>query len=283
MKTIKLIGGLGNQMFQYALYKAMICKGQKAMIDDYTYFKYEHCPSHAKYSLDIFDLKYNSIINHKFLLFIMLLERYLNRLGLNITLLSKYNEKIISTYENSVFETDKSYIIGFWQTEKYFQDIANEIKTDFTYKGKWSQKNLKYKKMMQESNSVCIHIRRGDYLNLSTIYGGICTEEYYLSAINYIKHREKNPIFYVFTNDMEWSKQFFENESNVIFVEGNEEENSYMDMILMTYCKHHIIANSSFSWWGAWLANKDGITIAPKKWLNTKETPDIWCDGWIKM
>lgn len=283
MKTIKLIGGLGNQMFQYALYRAMKCKGQKAIIDDYTYFKYEHCPSHAAYRLDIFSLKYNSLINNKFVLIILYLERFLKHLRLNITLVKKFEEKEVSTYDDSVFNTDKSYIVGYWQTEKYFQDFANEIRADFTYNGKWSKKNLEYRKMMQTSNSVCIHIRRGDYLNLSTIYGGICTEEYYLNAINYIRSKEKNPVFYVFTNDMEWSKQFFENESNVIFVEGNNDENSYMDMILMTYCRHHIIANSSFSWWGAWLANEGGITIAPKKWLNTKKTPDIWCKGWIKM
>ncbi len=283
MKTIKLIGGLGNQMFQYALYKAMKCKGQKVRIDDYTYFKNEHCPSHATYRLDIFDLKYKSIRCNILLLMKLFLERFLNRLGLNITLIKKYNEKVVSSYDDSIFATDNKYIIGFWQTEKYFKDIANEIKTDFSYKGKWSHKNLEYKKMMQNTDSVSVHIRRGDYLNLSTIYGGICTENYYQNAIDYIRNIEKNPIFYVFTNDMEWSKHFFENKSNVIFVEGNEDENSYMDMILMTYCKHHIIANSSFSWWGAWLSHESGITIAPKKWLNTRETPDIWCHGWIKM
>jgi hypothetical protein len=114
-------------------------------------------------------------------------------------------------------------------------------------------------------------------------YLGICSENYYKKAIQYITENVKNPKFFVFSNDIEWSKKLF-NDLDVCYITGNDGLDSYMDMILMTFCKHHIIANSTFSWWGAVLSREsEGITIAPEKWLNTSQTHDIWMDDWIKI
>lgn len=283
MKVIKLIGGLGNQMFQYALYKSFESKGVKVYLDDFVYFEHEHCPPHSAYHLDVFNVKYNSIRRNYFYSFKLLAETYFRRYGFEIQLVDTYTEKEVCLYDSDVFNIRSSYILGYWQTSKYFEDIREVIKQDFTYKGPWTQKNSIYRDKMLSCESVCVHIRRGDYLKAANIYGGICTEDYYKKSIKLIKDKVDKPRFFIFSNDLEWCKAFFENEDYVVFVEGNDDAYSYMDMILMTYCKHHIIANSSFSWWGAWLSKEDGITVAPDKWLNTHKTPDIWCEDWIKI
>lgn len=283
MKVIKLIGGLGNQMFQYALYKAFESRGEEIYLDDNTYFKHENCPPHSVFHLDIFDVKYKSVRCNLVYSLKLLIENYLNRYGIGIKIVNTYKEKAVSSYDSSVFNTSSSYIVGYWQTSKYFENISEVIKQAFTYNGPWTDTNSAYRDEMTSCESVCVHIRRGDYLKAADIYGGICTEDYYRKSIKFIKDKVENPRFFVFSNDLDWCKTFFENEDNTVFVEGNDVAHSYMDMILMTYCKHHIVANSSFSWWGAWLSKEDGITVAPGKWLNTQETPDIWCEGWIKI
>ena len=284
MITVKLIGGLGNQMFQYALYRALELKGREVCLDDFTYFERESPPSHLMYHLDIFRLSYNRmnpaimpdyLINPKSLLFRIYHKFHFGPFY--------YFEKEVSKYDSNVLNPkNNQYLEGYWQTDKYFAEFKNEIKKDFTYKGEWTVDNAKYKEVMMNSNSVSLHIRRGDYLKHS-VYTGICTEDYYKHAIEYIKSHVSNPIFFIFSNDLEWCKFFFGENDNVVFVEGNDVEHSYMDMILMTYCKHHVIANSSFSWWGTWLGPEGGITIAPSKWYQSTDAPDIWCEDWIKI
>ena len=117
--------------------------------------------------------------------------------------------------------------------------------------------------------SVGIHVRRGDYLNIP-LYSGICDLPYYTRAIEYIKSKSKNPKFYIFSNDMEWCKINLPVE-NAVFVEANTGINSIFDMILLSSCKYNIIANSSFSWWGAWLNKNKKAVIAPTKWYNNKK------------
>lgn len=285
MITVKLIGGLGNQMFQYALYRAFELKGRDVCLDDYTYFKLQSPPPHLVYHLDIFDLCFKKMVPQSLPNYLIkpgsMLFSLVRKFGIPLSL---YREKEASKFDSNVFSEKNvnKYFEGYWQTDKYFAEYRTEIKQDFQYVGEWSIENAKYKDMMVNSNSVSIHIRRGDYLK-SSVYTGICTENYYKNAINYIKSHVVNPIFFIFSNDLEWCKSFFRKEDTVIFVEGNDVEHSYMDMILMTYCKHHVIANSSFSWWGSWLGPEGGITIAPSKWYQNTETPDIWCEGWIKM
>jgi len=285
MITVKLIGGLGNQMFQYALYRALELKGREVCLDDYTYFNRQSPPPHLVYHLDIFGLKYRKMDPDKMPAFLIDPKSLLFRVAHKYNCgLRYYFEKEESKFDSDVFlpQNANKYFEGYWQTEKYFDSFKNEIKKDFHYNGEWSQKNIEYRHSMETSESISLHIRRGDYLKHS-VYTGICTEEYYKHAIEYIKGHVTNPVFFIFSNDLEWCKSFFGKDDNVVFVEGNDVEHSYMDMILMTYCKHHVIANSSFSWWGSWLSPEGGITIAPSKWYQNTETPDIWCEGWIKM
>ena len=285
MITVKLKGGLGNQMFQYALYRAFDLRGEIACIDDFTYFNRQSPPPHLVYHLDIFNLKYRKMDPTKMPSYIVnpnsLLFRVFHKYGCGPSL---FFEKSASKYDATVFDerNKNKYFEGYWQTERYFVDFKETIKKDFQYVGEWTPENKKYREMMQNSNSVCIHIRRGDYLKHSA-YTGICTEHYYKHAIDYIKSQVSTPRFFVFSNDLEWCKSIFGKEDNVVYIEGNDVEHSYMDMILMTFCKHHVIANSSFSWWGAWLGPEGGITVAPFKWSQTDDATDIWCKGWLKM
>lgn len=286
MITVKLIGGLGNQMFQYALYRALELKGREVCLDDYTYFNRQSPPPHLVYHLDIFGLKYRKMDPDKMPAFLIDPKSLLFRVAHKYNCgLRYYFEKEASKFDPDVFSPRNAnkYFEGYWQTDKYFEEYKKELKKDFSYIGEWSEDNLQYRKMMENSNSVSLHIRRGDYLKIAHAVGNICTEEYYRNAIQYIKQQIEKPSFFIFSNDLEWCKSFFNDNDNVVFVEGNDVEHSYMDMILMTFCKHHVIANSSFSWWGAWLAPEGGITIAPSKWYQKASTPDIWCKDWIKM
>ena len=136
--------------------------------------------------------------------------------------------------------------------------------------------------MATTTESVSIHVRRGDYLN-EPLLNGICDEQYYVAAIEEIKAMVDNPVFFIFSNDILWCKTHF-NQINAVFVENNTGKNSYRDMQLMSLCKHHIIANSSFSWWGAWLGKyKDSMICAPTKWMNAKVSSDVVCADWIKI
>ena len=141
--------------------------------------------------------------------------------------------------------------------------------------------------MTSNYNTVSVHIRRGDYLlpENQALFGNICTYEYYEKAIRYMRENVPNIRFVFFTNDSEWVKENF-NMSDGFFANDYYEQEmpDYYDMYMMSQCKHHIIANSTFSWWGAYLGkNKDKIVIAPSKWMNGKETRDIYQSDWIKL
>ena len=139
--------------------------------------------------------------------------------------------------------------------------------------------------MIHQTHSVSIHVRRGDYLSETNqkIYGRICTLDYYKKAIRYFEEKYEDVTFFVFSNDLEWAKENLEMKKSC-FVDCNTEETAIYDMYLMSECRDNIIANSSFSWWGAWMnSHEEKEVIAPSKWLNTVEVRDIWCEGWKKL
>ena len=135
-----------------------------------------------------------------------------------------------------------------------------------------------YRDSMIKDNSVSVHIRRGDYLEVDEVYGGICTEEYYEKAMKKMEDEVPDCHFFIFTNDIPWVKEHMTGE-NITVVEGNDEDAGYIDMYLMTQCKHYILANSSFSWWGCYLnPSKEKKVIAPKIWANGRDSRDIYTD-----
>lgn len=287
MIVVKIIGGLGNQMFQYAFYKSLLAKGIETKVDINGYKNYK---LHNGYELEkIFNvnplkanidecLKYGMPKNN-------LISRVLRKLKVKNSE-SYYEQEAIESlqYAPEKYNFNKNmYMNGYWASYKWFQDIDNEIRRDFTFKYELDDKNKFIANDIRESNSVSLHIRRGDYLKYD-IYQGICTKDYYEKAINYIIERVENTKFFIFSNDIEWCKKNLKLD-NIYYIDNNTGLNSYKDMQLMSLCKYNIVANSSFSFWGGHLnSNPKKIVIRPHKFLNLDyEKEDIFPASWVKI
>jgi hypothetical protein len=202
----------------------------------------------------------------------------------------KYIVEKYFNYQSDVFDiSDNIFIRGFWQSEKYFLEYRNTILQEFSFKSKLSEKNLATKKRIQSCTSVSIHVRRGDYISNPSAnkVHGVLDENYYKRAID--KLDIDGALFVFFSDDANWVKNHLApiilNSDNFIVVDHNHASESYNDMRLMSLCKHNIIANSSFSWWGAWLnTNPNKIIIAPKNWFSIdKDTNDLIPKSWIQV
>lgn len=276
MRTVKLVGGLGNQMFQYAFYLAIKKQKKGLIFIDLSYYNTTDC--HNGFELtNIFNIPKWPF--SPFYFYIYKIIRKLNG-GAKLKVDPAAGHFKV---ENTIYMRHAVYN-GFWQSEKYFKDIEDIVRKTFQFKNPLSDNNVKYKQLIKKYNSVSIHIRRGDYL-MSPDTQGICTSLYYTNAIEYLKSRVHDMVFFVFSDDIEWCK-FNMNfgDSSVYFIDENKGKFSYVDMQLMSYCKHNILANSSFSWWGAWLNNnKNKIVIAPAKWFYNEDVRDILPDTWIKL
>ena len=171
-------------------------------------------------------------------------------------------------------------------TPLYFDAYRDEILKEFTFRPFDTKENQDLEPLLKQDNSVTIHIRRGDYVG-STTLGAICTLDYYRSAICEVRKVISNPEFFVFSNDQKWCMENLKNEfgdAKVHFVAHNRGVDSYRDMQLMSIARCNILANSSFSWWGAYLnQRKEHITYCPSKWHNTMEYKDHFVNGWIKI
>jgi hypothetical protein len=272
-------GGLGNQMFQYALYLALKEKGRNVKLDTSLY---SHVKMHNGYELNrsfgINEPVFNSSKVHLFFL------RLLLKIRPKILL-----KKDVSHFDEKVFATRSFYFHGYWQSEKYFKFIEDLIRDTFIFQN-IDEENKMLAEEISSVNSISLHIRRGDYLE-NSIYSGVCTEEYYMNAVEQMLSEiasTQNLKFFVFSDDKAYATHFM---SKLNFptklVDSNNDMDSYKDMFLMSQCKHNIIANSSFSWWGAWLNNNPNkIVIAPKKWFGSGSEDnykDIVPETWIKI
>lgn len=279
MIIVNLTGQLGNQMFQYALGRHLQMQGRK--VSYYTGY-YEHHPSHdfalpRIFGIDLTEASANQVLacredRHR------LIDRIRRKIfGKKEKVFSENGTKSLA-FKPEVFVLKNGLVDGYWQSEKYFLPIAEIIRKCFTFP-EAAEKNKALSTEMQGNNSVSIHVRRGDYLNGFPVMD----ENYYKPAMQYFLNKYKDTHFYVFSDDVAWCKGHLSAEM-ITFVDWNTGKNSPFDMWLMTQCKHNIIANSSFSWWGAWLNQHNGKeVIAPKKWFNGVATPDVYCDGWIIM
>ena len=173
------------------------------------------------------------------------------------------------TYTKSINQNMKDiYLEGYWQNERYFNDIKLLIKKEFTLKHQISHESLNLKKMMEDCNSVSIHVRKGDYVG--NPFFKECSANYYKNAINYILNKVDTPHFFIFSDSIE-SLRNYNFPGKVTFVNNHSLRRDYEDLLLMSRCKHNIIANSTFSWWAAWLNdNKDKIVISPLNWYSKK-------------
>ena len=267
MIVVRIIGGLGNQMFQYAYAKNLQQKGYKVIIDISKSKKYK---LHGGYQLDKFKIDLETSTK---------LSNFKSKLGLTKVV----KEKSLLFNEQFLNRTKNEYVKGYFQTEKYFTEIRTILLAQFIIKDKLSNSTKAYSEEINlKENSCSLHVRRGDYISnrkTNSIHG-TCGLHYYIEAIKLMIEKHDNTHFYVFSDDIPWAKENIKPE-NVTYIEHTTVPHE--DMLLMSLCKHNITANSSFSWWGAWLnKNKNKTVIAPKIWFLEKEN-EIACESWIKI
>lgn len=267
MIVVKLKGRLGNQIFQYAIGRHLALMNNTSLKFDISGYKGVRA-SHLKLNAFGIDIK-------KANLFDKLLSK-------------KYEEQSLDFDNNVLDSTGNIYLDGYWQSEQYFISIADVIRSDIELRDTLSSANLEMLRQISETDSVSIHIRRGDYVTHDCVTKtlGACSLDYYIAAVDYVVDRISNPNFFVFSDDTEWVSDNFKIDYPMTIVDINGAETAYIDLYLMSRCKNQIISNSSFSWWGAWLNNNPGkIVVAPYPWYNDKNmnSEDIIPDSWHKI
>jgi len=292
MIVVRFIGGLGNQMFQYAFGLALSRKYHQRLYFDDTYYIIN---SEPKEQFTVRKLEMKIFANIQFKLAPKLLKDVTNTKNRVLLKLRKESRRYfeINQIENEFVNLPDLKVFslnvfnGYFQCENYFRFIKKELKVHFVFP-ELDGKNKELEKKIIDSNAVSIHIRRGDYVSIdyASRYHGILPLSYYYSAIELLKKNHENLTFFIFSDDIEWAKENLKFSNEVVFfVSGNVDSDSWKDMALMTKAKHHILANSSFSWWGAWLAEFNGIKIAPSKWFNPEyanfRIEDFVPDSWI--
>jgi hypothetical protein len=288
MITANLIGGLANQMFQYAFGRALSLELNQELTLDISNFK--NYKLHNGFELDkvfFIPAKIASKSDIKRILGLqrlLIIQKILSRPEFyRFASNSFINEDNYSQRTHLSLE-EEYYIKGYWQSEDYFFKYSNDIRHDFLFKNKLMLKNDVTYKQIKSCNSVSLHVRRGDYLTIPEFANKyyICPEDYYYKAINLIKTKIENPHFFIFSDSMDWVKDKLIIDSPHTYVTNNSALEGHFDMQLMSSCMHNIIANSSFSWWGAWLnLNTNKIVISPKRWflndhVSSKLIPDTW-------
>lgn len=291
MVTVLLSGGLGNQMFQYAAARALATRLDTSLYLDLYSLEKKTQATVRSFELEVFniDAEIKNSIRGKILNKIL---PYAQKHRIFFLRLNYFTDTAAIFYQPS-FENLKGNIMmaGSFQNEQYFRNIMTELRSEFTFRKPLTGKNLEISEAIAKSNAVSIHIRRGDYLtNKSAAANFItCDKDYYDKAIEHINRKVENVHFYIFSEDFEWIKENLNfGDQPVTFIDWNKGQESYIDMQLMSLCRHNIIANSSFSWWGAWLnSNVDKIVVAPSRWFRSKDKNALldkfYPAGWTKI
>lgn len=297
MDIVLLAGGLGNQMSQYAF---SVAKKNKNCTQINTYLLRRESVHHGYELQSVFGIPEESNWKTDFICRFSRKILYLKQKPLYkpicvfiLCLFKIFKFRIICerpdyNFDKTLLQHNSGLNIywGGWHSEKYYQFIEQNIRSLFRFNfNSLNTKSLDLKGRLDKCESVSLHVRRGDYVNKynKNIFGDVCSIEYYYKAINYIRVRVQNPIFVIFSDDIEWVRKNIKLE-NCIFVDWNHGKDSWQDMCLMSLCKHNINANSTFSWWGGWLnSNLDKIVIVPKSFISGIFTPDIYPETWIKL
>lgn len=288
MIIIQLAGGLGNQMFQYALYLQLKSLGKTVKIDDVSGFVQD---AQREPALAPFGVSYERATAKE-------LEHMLDS---SMLPWNRVRRKLCGRKKKSYFEADKRYkpeimewddiyLEGYWQTEKYFGAVSEEVRAAYdtdrllqAIRQDTGQRSLEdWLARITTTDSVSVHIRRGDYLfpENQQLFGGICTETYYRDAMAQMKRARPDCRFYLFTNDKEWAAERiaagFDTGEDIEIIDLSW-HSDYAEFVLMSKCRHHILANSSFSWWASYLnKNPDKTVLAPRRWLNGWDCEDFY-------
>lgn len=296
MKYVTITGGLGNQMFVYAFCLKLRKLGHKAVlwvprVHDSKGYGHQGYELRKLFDVTEYEENYSSLERSVLTFFSQAIRVFPSKYKRTLFKLIGFNtirvaENFIYYPEVFDFKFKNEIYFGTWQSQKYFEGAEQEVREALRFNvNLLNNQSKEYGQKMQSEQSVSIHIRRGDYLSAQYADGfaGICDEEYYNNAMNYINQRIENVLYYVFTDDAEWVSDNFKI-ANAVYINHNRGQDSWQDMYLMSQCKHNIIANSSFSWWGAWLnENPNKIVIAPKLWWRPFEKDDVVPDEWIRI
>lgn len=291
MIIVRLKGGMGNQMFQYALGRALSIKNNTELELDIT-FLLDRTPranfTFRNYDLDLFNIKAKISSQVEISSFYRILT---SKLGLFLNYFYKKFirldgvEKSFNFDENILNLKDGCYLDGYWQSYKYFEDISDIIREDFILKNPPSLKIQNLKEVIEKENSLCIHVRRGDYVGNKN--HEVVGREYYDGSVLKLRSLVRIDKIYVFSDDIKWCEENMKFDLPVMFVgveySGIKDEGH---LFLMQSCKYFIISNSSFSWWGAWLSNhKDKVVIVPKQWFPdiSINSDDLIPKEWIRI
>jgi hypothetical protein len=287
MIITRLIGGLGNQLYQYSLGRHLSLKNNCDLLIDA--FGFNNMNQSRKLELSNFaiDLKHCERNQLPYRKRDLSKKSYLN--PIKDFCFSKF--KVI---DEKKFEFDPSileqkghiYLDGYWQTEKYFKPISNKLRADLKFRTNLTGKNTEISALIKNSNSISVHIRRGDYVTNEKNKNFYEQQplSYFEKAIDIIASLESEPYYFIFSDDPKWAKDNIKTPYRKLFVEGNT---TCDDLHLMTLCKHNIIANSTYSWWGAYLGDHGGKrVICPKRWFTSiaeKDTKDLIPEKWIQL
>lgn len=278
MRLIKMIGGLGNQMFIYAFYLQMRKRFPGTRID---LSDMRHYHAHNGYELDrVFGISDREFCIAK------PLKKVLEFLFFKVILERKQNLETMEAFTKS-YAYPFLYFKGFYQSERFFKDVEGEVRQAFAFDmSKANAESQTLARQIQENpHAVSLHVRRGDYMEPKFYkrYGTVCSQAYFQRAVEMMLAQVPQAHFYIFSDDVEWVQQNLRLPRATV-VSCNRGADSWQDMMLMSLCRHNIICNSTFSWWGAWLnANPEKRVIAPSRWLADVDMPYIIPETWIKV
>lgn len=287
MIVVKIKSGLGNQMFQYALGRRLSLEWREDLKFDISWFRNINSnETQRKLEIDQFDVKINQATDE---------EIIKSMRGIFIGSITKFIDRIIGRLDRNHFYRFYKYLLkkkkfvyldGYFQNFNYFNSIRDVLLSDFTLKNGFSEEAKKIKGDIESADqSVAVHIRRGDFVTTCKNWNGLCDINYYKSALAEVQKKYVKIKVYIYSDDIKWAQENIKFDSQMVFV-SRPSLSSVEELMLMSLCKHQIIANSTFSWWAAWLnQNSQKIVIAPVRWLlaDDIDTTGLLPASWVKI
>jgi Glycosyl transferase family 11 len=284
---VGLSGGLGNQLFQYAAGRSLSLKLGVDLILDKSWFQGR---TDRIYALEPFSINAQTYSGPKFF------TNWMKRLECRISRRWATKRLDVQIYREPHFEFDKKfqlldnpvYLEGYWQSELYFVQYKEIISKELTLSVNTSDDFKELEKKIHSTDAICVHVRRGDYVTnqIAQEMHGLCSIDYLYQGIKEVSKGLTSPHCFVFSDDYDWVKKNLSLNISMTLVDIASPNEAYLDLILMNKCKHFVIANSSFSWWGAWLAPYEfKRVIAPLRWFaeNKKNTKDLIPPEWLRI
>lgn len=288
MIVTRLSGGLGNQMFQYAAGRRLaLARGTELVLDPSPLsdprVRTPRCYELGRYpirarvgepsEIDALERRRRSLTSR--------LARRLGRRPASVERGFGFDPAVLDLPDGSCLE-------GHWQSERYFADAADEVRAELSLETPPGENDAAWLARIASCSSVSVHVRRGDYVSDPAVLAmhGTCSLDYYVRACEHLAKRVADPVYFVFTDDPEWARSHLSLPGETAFVDHNGPDAGPEDLRLMSRCQHHIIANSTFSWWGAWLDPRpDKLVIAPRRWFqdDRRQTRDVVPDGWVRL